>query len=94
LKNIPRNTEYTDILGGRGHLPLSGIQNGWYYYIENGLEPACWPAVWKISRQKCKEFKIRFPTLMIVMAKDVIFQDLQAVVDFGSRRWQNNIRFP
>lgn len=62
-----RLTEYTDILGGRAHLPVCGIQNEWYYYIENLLEPVGWQAVWKISRQKCDEFKIRFPTLVIVM---------------------------
>jgi hypothetical protein len=62
-----RLTEYTDILCGRGRLPVSGIQNEWYYYIENVLEPAGWQAVWKISRQKCEEFKIQFPTIVIVM---------------------------
>jgi hypothetical protein len=62
-----RLAEYTDILHGRGPLPASGIQNEWYYYIENLLEPTGWQAVWKISRQKCEEFKIQFPTLVIVM---------------------------
>jgi hypothetical protein len=62
-----RRSEYLDILGARGHIPVSGIQNEWYYYIENVLEPAGWKAVWKVSRQKCEEFVIQFPTLIVVM---------------------------
>lgn len=62
-----RLSEYKDILGGRGPPPVCDIQNEWYFYIENLVEPAGWQAVWKISRQKCDEFKIQFPTLVIVM---------------------------
>lgn len=76
-----RLSEYVDILGARDHLPASGIQNEWYYYIENVLEPAGWQAIWKVSRQKCEEFKIQFPTLVVVMVRNVIFEELQAVVD-------------
>ncbi|KDR10984.1 protein nessun dorma isoform X2 [Zootermopsis nevadensis] len=76
-----RLSEYMDILGARGHLPSSGIQNEWYYYIESLLEPAGWQAIWKISRRKCEEFEIQFPTLVVVMVRDVIFQELEAVVD-------------
>lgn len=62
-----RLSEYMDILGARGHLPSSGIRNEWYYYIESLLEPAGWQAIWKISRRKCEEFEIQFPTLVVVM---------------------------
>lgn len=62
-----RLSEYKDILGVSSHIPVCRIQDEWYYYIENLLEPAGWQAVWKISRLKCDEFKIRFPTLVIVM---------------------------
>lgn len=66
-----RLSEYMDILGARGNLPVSGIENEWYYYVENVLEPAGWQAIWKISRQKCEEFKIQFPTLVVVMVWDL-----------------------
>jgi hypothetical protein len=66
-----RLSEYMDILGGRGHLLVSGIQNEWYYYIENVLEPAGWQAIWKVSRKSCEEFKIQFPTLVVVMVWDL-----------------------
>lgn len=62
-----RLSEYRDILGVNGRVPVCRIKDEWYYYIENLLEPAGWQAVWKISRQKCDEFKIQFPTLVIVM---------------------------
>jgi len=62
-----RLSEYKDVFGVSGHVPVCRIQDEWYYYIENLIEPAGWQAVWKISRQKCDEFKIRFPTLVIVM---------------------------
>jgi hypothetical protein len=62
-----RLCEYNDIIGGRGPPSVFDIHNEWYYYIENLLEPAGWQAVWKISRQKCQEFNIQFPTVVIVM---------------------------
>lgn len=62
-----RLSEYNNIIGGRGPPPACDIHNEWYFYIENLLEPVGWQAVWKISRQKCDEFKIQFPTLVIVM---------------------------
>lgn len=62
-----RFSEYMDILCARGHLPAPGIRNEWYYYIDNLLEPAGWQAIWKISRRKCEEFGIQFPTLVFVM---------------------------
>ncbi|XP_069686666.1 protein nessun dorma isoform X1 [Periplaneta americana] len=73
--------EYTDILCARGFLPASGVRDEWYFYIESTMEAAGWQAVWKISRQKCEEFKIKFPTLVFVVVKNVIFQELTAVVD-------------
>jgi hypothetical protein len=66
-----RLSEYKDILGARSHLRVSGIQNEWYYYLENVLEPTGWQAVWKVSRQKCEDFNIQFPTLIVVMVWDL-----------------------
>jgi hypothetical protein len=62
-----RLSEYREVLGSRGPLPVSEVRNEWYYYIESLLEPAGWQAVWKISRRKCEEFEIQFPTLVVVM---------------------------
>ena len=62
-----RYNEYMDILGSRGSILPGEIQNEWKFYIDEVVEAGGWHAVWKLSRQKCGELDIDFPTIVLVM---------------------------
>ncbi|PSN50703.1 hypothetical protein C0J52_01193 [Blattella germanica] len=62
-----RYDEYMSILGSRSFLPGSEVKNEWICYIQPMIPIGGWQAVWKISRLKCEEFDINFPTVVLVM---------------------------
>ena len=77
-----RSEEYINILGSRGPIPASQIENEWKYYIECVVEAGGWQAIWKLSRKTCEELDIDFPTVVLVM---VIIYVLPSVCNMYSR---------
>ncbi|KAJ9581630.1 hypothetical protein L9F63_023213, partial [Diploptera punctata] len=75
-----RYEEYMNILGSRGALSAHEVRNEWKFYIECVIEAGGWEAVWKISRSKCEELDIDFPTIILVMVDCVYFEELEAEV--------------
>ncbi|CAK9814951.1 Protein nessun dorma [Anthophora plagiata] len=76
-----RLVELTEILSSRGEIvPASQIHAEWSYHVELVLEPVGWQALWKIPRLVCEDFRIHYPTIVIVEIEQVDFSDLSALV--------------
>lgn len=76
-----RLVEFSEILSSRHEIVSSSqIKSEWSYYIELVIEPVGWQALWKIPRLTCQDFKIHYPTIVVVEVEQVDFNELSALV--------------
>lgn len=75
-----RLSEYENLFSGVSKVPYSTLQNEWSFYLELTMDGSGWQAIWKIPRLKCEEFKIYFPTIVLVYVINISFSDLTALV--------------
>ncbi|KAI4502987.1 hypothetical protein M0802_002031 [Mischocyttarus mexicanus] len=76
-----RLIEFSEILSSRGEtVSASQVKLEWLNYVELVIEPTGWQALWKIPRLTCQEFKIHYPTIVVVQTEQVDFNDLSALV--------------
>lgn len=83
-----RLVEFTDILSSKESsisdqvrvIPSSQIRPEWSFLLELVIEPIGWQALWKIPRLTCQDFKIHYPTIVIVQVKQVDPSELSALV--------------
>jgi len=63
-----RLKEFYDVLcpGDAPKVLASSVAAQWSFHLELTLEPIGWQALWKIPRQTCKEYSLRFPTVVFV----------------------------
>ncbi|CAH2093683.1 unnamed protein product [Euphydryas editha] len=53
----------------------------WSLQAEVLVEPVGWDALWKLSKEFCKKFEVRFPCIACVTVTSVDFEELSANVD-------------
>ncbi|CAH2052436.1 unnamed protein product, partial [Iphiclides podalirius] len=53
----------------------------WTLQAELLVEPVGWDALWKLSKEFCKKFDVRFPCIAYVTVTSVDFEELTASVD-------------
>ncbi|XP_047538165.1 protein nessun dorma [Vanessa atalanta] len=53
----------------------------WTLQAEVLVEPVGWDALWKLSKEFCKKFEVRFPCIACVTVTSVDFEELSAQVD-------------
>ncbi|KAH9631402.1 hypothetical protein HF086_012190 [Spodoptera exigua] len=53
----------------------------WSMQAELLVEPVGWDALWKLSKDFCKKFEVRFPCIAYVTVTSVDFENLSACVD-------------
>ncbi|KAJ8712788.1 hypothetical protein PYW08_008092 [Mythimna loreyi] len=53
----------------------------WSIQAELLVEPVGWDALWKLSKDFCKKFEVRFPCIAYVSVTSVDFENLSACVD-------------
>ncbi|KAG6449772.1 hypothetical protein O3G_MSEX006216 [Manduca sexta] len=53
----------------------------WSIQAELLVEPVGWDALWKLSKEFCKKFEVRFPCIAYVTVTSVDFENLSACVD-------------
>ncbi|KAK2576716.1 hypothetical protein KPH14_005372 [Odynerus spinipes] len=76
-----RLVEFSEILSSRHDIVSSSqIKSEWSYYVELVIEPTGWQALWKIPRMTCQDFKIHYPTIVVVEVEQVDVNDLCALV--------------
>lgn len=90
---VERLEEYTNILSARGTIvPASSIRTEWACDVELVIEPVGWQALWKISRDTCENYGIRYPTIVKVEALGMDFPTLSALVKITAV--QDDIHLP
>lgn len=75
-----RLVEYTDVLSGYDILPASQIKQEWAFFLELTVDQTGWQAIWKVSRIKCEELNIPFPTVVLVFVENIDYHNLEASV--------------
>ncbi|XP_075983973.1 SHC binding and spindle associated nessun dorma [Anticarsia gemmatalis] len=53
----------------------------WTMQAELLVEPVGWDALWKLSKEFCKKFEVRFPCIAYITVTSVDFENLSACVD-------------
>ncbi|CAB3222103.1 unnamed protein product [Arctia plantaginis] len=53
----------------------------WSTQAELLVEPVGWDALWKLSKEFCKKFEVRFPCIAYIAVTTVDFENLSACVD-------------
>uniref|UniRef100_A0A2A4JW47 Uncharacterized protein n=1 Tax=Heliothis virescens TaxID=7102 RepID=A0A2A4JW47_HELVI len=53
----------------------------WSMQAELLVEPVGWDALWKLSKDFCKKFEVRFPCIAYITVTSVDFENLSACVD-------------
>lgn len=53
----------------------------WSLEAEVLVEPVGWDALWKLSKEFCKKFEVRFPCIACVTVTSIDFEELSANVD-------------
>ncbi|XP_072934276.1 protein nessun dorma [Epargyreus clarus] len=61
---------------GRG-----AVREQWSMQAELLVEPVGWDALWKLSKEFCKKFEVRFPCVAYIAVTSVDFEELSASVD-------------
>ncbi|XP_011640603.1 protein nessun dorma [Pogonomyrmex barbatus] len=87
-----RLEEYTNILTTTGIVPASNIRSQWVCDVEVVIEPVGWQAMWKISRDTCENYNIRYPTIVMVDVLGMDFPALNALVKITAV--QDDIQLP
>nr|KAF7413136.1 hypothetical protein H0235_012987 [Vespula pensylvanica] len=88
-----RLVEFSEILSSQNKIvSASQIKSEWLNYVELVIEPVGWQALWKIPRMTCQELKIHYPTIVVVEAEQVDFNDLFALVKITAV--QDDIHLP
>lgn len=54
------------------------VKKQWKEVLETSLEPAGYSAIWKISRMKCEQLKIKFPCEVLGVVRETFFDQLSA----------------
>lgn len=75
-----RLQEYTKIFTGDGPFSLLRIQKSFSAHLELLIEPSGWQAVWKVPKATCYDYKISFPTVLLVHVENVDWKRLTAKV--------------
>lgn len=88
-----RLVEFSEILSNQNKVvSASQIKSEWLNYVELVIEPVGWQALWKIPRLTCQDLKIHYPTIVVVEAEQVDFNDLLALVKITAV--QDDIHLP
>ncbi|XP_038217515.1 protein nessun dorma isoform X1 [Zerene cesonia] len=61
---------------GRGN-----TREQWSIHAEALVEPVGWDALWKLSKEFCKKFEVRFPCVAYISVTSVNFEELSANIE-------------